>query len=325
MNSTSVILAVATLASWREEPPRSAPASKEVRSAVESSLTFLKEEGVGWIEGRKCTTCHHVPMMLWTHGEARRRGFTVDEEAVGKARRWELGRYLAHREFAPTGQDRSDPKRGPAPGAVYLAVGVAADERADASTAKLFDYLLGMQEADGSWATKRITPPLTDGDDVATMLVLLATGARDAKDAPESRRRALEWLDKSPPRDETQPLALRVAVAARFGDFGKARESLDRLKGRQRDDGGWSQVEGRPSDALATGQALYALASAGEPLDGPAIRRARLFLLESQQDDGSWSVKTRSPKGEDEIISYYGTGWATLGLIRSLPERTTLK
>lgn len=320
MNITSIILAVAALSSWRQEPSESAPTSKEVRSAVESSLSFLKEEGMGWIENRKCTTCHHVPMMVWTHGEARRRGFTVDEEAVEKAREWELERYLAHSEFAPTGQDRSDPKRGPAPGAVYLAVGTADDGRADASTAKLFEYLLGMQEADGSWATKHITSPLTDGDDVATMLVLLATAARDAEGVAERRRRALEWLEKSPPRDETQPLALRVAVAARFVDAGKARGSLDRLKGRQRGDGGWSQVEGRPSDALATGQALYALASVGEPLDGPAVRRARKFLLESQQDDGSWLVKTRSPKGEDEIISYYGTGWATLGLIRSLPD-----
>ena len=279
---------------------------------------------MAWKETKGCTSCHHVPMMIWTHHEARRHGFTVDQEAVDEAESWALGQYLKHPEFMPTGQDRSFPKRGPGPGSVYLALGVGAaghkGEPAAEALSKLSAHFAGMQEGDGSWAIKQSTPPLVDGDDVATLLILLAMDTTDTDATDQARRKALEWLEQAPRRDETQPLALRVMVAARFGNGDEAQESAARLRGRQNQDGGWSQVEGRASDALATGQALCALAAAGEAHDSPAIRRAWGFLLGSQEDDGSWLVKTSTPKGHDEIVTYYGTGWATIGLMRSSPK-----
>jgi len=100
----------------------------------------------------------------------------------------------------------------------------------------------------------------------------------------------------------------------------KVRPLVTRLRDRQNEDGGWSQIDGRLSDALATGQALYALMSAGEPADSAPVRRAVAFCVRSQRNDGSWHVKTRDPTGHDEVISYYGTAWATLGLLKSLPR-----
>jgi hypothetical protein len=324
MQSLGVMLVAMIVAAGQEAPQKADPTPQAVRAAIGRSLPFLEREGVAWKETKGCTSCHHVPMMIWTHHEAQKHGFTINKGAVEEAESWALGQYLKHPEFMPTGQDRSFPRRGPGPGSVYLSLAVGAAVRkgdpAAEALSKFSDHFAGMQEGDGSWAIKQSTPPLVDGDDVATMLVLLAIDGKETEALGKARRNALEWLGKAPRRDETQPLALRAMVAARYGDGGEAQKAAARLRERQAEDGGWSQIEGRPSDALATGQALYALVAAGEAHDGPAIRRARTFLLGGQRDDGSWLVKTRTPKGHDEIVTYYGTGWATLGLLRSLPD-----
>ena len=324
MQSLGVMLVAMIVAAGPEVPPKADPTPQEVRAAIGRSLPFLESEGVAWKETKGCTSCHHVPMMIWTHHEAEKHGFTVNKGAVEEAESWALGQYLKHPEFMPTGQDRSFPRRGPGPGSVYLSLAVGAaghkgDPAAEALS-KFSGHFAGTQEGDGSWALKQSTPPLVDGDDVATMLILLAMDEKQTEAVGKARRKALEWLERAPRRDETQPLALRAMVAARYGEGADAQKSAAWLRERQAEDGGWSQVQGRPSDALATGQALCALVAAGETLDSRAIRRARKFLLASQKDDGSWGVRTRNPTGHDVIVTYYGTGWAAIGLMRSLPD-----
>src|SRR5689334_23775789 len=51
-----------------------------------------------------------------------------------------------------------------------------------------------------------------------------------------------------------------------------------------RSDGGWSQVRGLPSDAYATGQALYFLSLAGVKNGRAEIRRAQAFLAARQKE-----------------------------------------
>lgn len=73
------------------------------------------------------------------------------------------------------------------------------------------------------------------------------------------------------------------------------------------------------TDALATGQALYALGTAGAGGDDPAVRRGWYYLAAAQQKDGSWLVQSRNPNAHPPVISYFATDWATLGLVRTLP------
>ena len=49
-----------------------------VREAVSRSLPFLEKEGVAWMKDRGCTTCHHVPFLLWSHRAAQAHGLAVD-------------------------------------------------------------------------------------------------------------------------------------------------------------------------------------------------------------------------------------------------------
>lgn len=94
---------------------------------------------------------------------------------------------------------------------------------------------------------------------------------------------------------------------------------------RQNKGGGWGQLKELPSDAYATGQALYVLSLAGVKNDRAEIRGGVAFLVASQKDDGSWPMNRRGHPGVTPgpftvPIIYFGSAWATLGLMRSVPK-----
>jgi N-acyl-D-amino-acid deacylase len=66
-----------------------------------------------------------------------------------------------------------------------------------------------------------------------------------------------------------------------------------------------------------------------------AYERGIQYLLNTQQEDGSWYVRTRAmafqpyfdagfPHGFDQWISAAGTSWATLALSMASPARTAM-
>ena len=99
----------------------------------------------------------------------------------------------------------------------------------------------------------------------------------------------------------------------------------------QRPDGGWSQLPETESDAYATGQVLFALATAGQMAStDPVYRKGVDYLLRTQAADGTWHVKSRAiwlqpyfesgfPYGQDQFISTAGTAWAALALAAAPP------
>ena len=115
-------------------------------------------------------------------------------------------------------------------------------------------------------------------------------------------------------------------MKVRAGEPAEAlRPSIDEFLGRRNGDGGWGQLRGAPSNAYATGQALYVLSLAGVANDRAEVRRAVAFLVATQKDDGSWPMTPRShpgatPAANPVPITYFGSAWATLGLLRSVPR-----
>jgi squalene-hopene/tetraprenyl-beta-curcumene cyclase len=70
---------------------------------------------------------------------------------------------------------------------------------------------------------------------------------------------------------------------------------------------------------LGTGQALAALTAAGISATHPAVAKARRFLLRTQRAYGTWFIASRAHQAP-EFSSYMGTAWATLALLRTLPD-----
>jgi hypothetical protein len=323
----------------RPAPPEAAATRpRGGRKAAERGLQFLRQDAARWRKERKCATCHHGTMTVWAMAEAKGRGYAVAAADLADTAKWTKGRLLA----------RIDLPRDTRPGwsmvntpALYLALMAQSVPKQDAVSAgelrRIAGHLLRHQEADGSWAwssapAQNRPPPFFASDEVATLLAYAALGPQvpaDPKEksaARDARAKAAAWLAKARPSDTTQAAALRLLVKARAGGPAKAlRPQVDQLLGRQNEDGGWGQLRGAPSDAYATGQALYALGVAGEKNDRAEVRRGVRFLVGTQKRDGSWPMAARAHPGAAPSknlvpITYFGSAWATLGLIRSVPR-----
>jgi hypothetical protein len=194
--------------------------------------------------------------------------------------------------------------------------------------------LAARQREDGAWQSpppKNGPAPTWESDETIALLALLAwqpaaADAREASTAHTGREKALAWLNSTKPTDTTQALTLHLLLEARRGAPEKQlRLRIDRLLAGQNPDGGWRQTGDLPSDAYATGQALYALSFAGVKGDSPEIQRAVSFLATTQREDGSWPMVSRGHSGERPYtylvpITYFGSAWATLGLARFTPK-----
>ena len=102
-------------------------------------------------------------------------------------------------------------------------------------------------------------------------------------------------------------------------------QQVKALSQLQQPDGGWAQRADFSSDAYATGQALYALHIAGVSASNPVFRGGVEYLLQTQHEDGSWHVRSRSvkfqpyfesgfPHGHDQWISAAASAWAAMAL-----------
>ena len=168
---------------------------------------------------------------------------------------------------------------------------------------------------------------MEDGDISRTALAIYglqryAPAGRKAE-FTERVARAAGWL-RSAKTKTTDDLAMQILGLKWAGERTTA-ESVRRLIALQRNDGGWGQTPNLPTDAYATGLALYTLHESGEPATGAAYRHGVEFLLQTQQSDGSWNVRSRVVKlqpyfesgfahGPDQWISAAATAWATAAL-----------
>ena len=225
--------------------------------------------------------------------------------------------------------------------ALYLSAMAQAVPKQDAITddelKRIAGHLVRHQEEDGAWAwssapAKNRPPPFFESDEVATLLADLALAPhvpadpKEKSDIRDARDKGLAWLAKAKPTQTTQALAFRLFRAVRAGKAAKELQpQIDALLLRQNKDGGWGQDKDLPSDAFATGQALYFLCIAGAKPDSAEIRRGVAFVVRTQKEDGSWPM---TPRAHPEAtptkflwpITHLGSAWATIALVHYAPK-----
>jgi N-acyl-D-amino-acid deacylase len=155
-------------------------------------------------------------------------------------------------------------------------------------------------------------------------LTVYATPAR-AGEYTSRVVRAATWLAAQAPISTEDRVMQLLGLHWANADASARQKRMQQLRVLQRSDGGWAQTPHLDSDAYATGQVLYTLRQLGVPAEDPALQRGAAFLMRTQQDDGSWHVKSRAmkiqpyfesgfPHEHDQWISHAATAWATMAL-----------
>lgn len=334
------VLAICVRQTQCDEPEKiteheAAATPQQARKVIERGLTFLEKDTVKWRQERGCATCHHGAMTIWALSEAKSEGYAVNAEALAEIMEWTKSRFVP----------KLDLPRDARPGwnlvsvpAIYLGVmahSLPALSREEVH--KVAVHLARHQEEDGAWLMpppSNGAPPIWESRETLALLALLAwepyvpADADAATAARTSREKAIEWLSKTEPTDTAQANTLRLLRDVRANKAAEQIQSgVDQLLTRQNADGGWSPTKELASDVYATGQSLYVLSFAGVKPDRPEIQRAVAFLVATQRDDGSWPMTSRNHPGVESTrnplrnpipITYFGSAWAVLGLVRSV-------
>jgi hypothetical protein len=200
----------------------SAAAEPNARKTIDEGLKFLAEDAVAWKEDRKCASCHHIPMAIWTLNEARQRGYTIDDKARTKLIAWALAKDDPAK-IDPKQPERKDVIVNQTP--LMLALGFAAGDMKDSVTRdglkSMLTLVLRDQDKDGAWRLFYVWEPHGSTPDVMTSLALLAITAADAPDIGAPRKAAkekgLKWLTDSKPADTLEADSLRLVLWNRLG------------------------------------------------------------------------------------------------------------
>jgi ankyrin repeat protein len=308
--------------------------TEKALAALQMTAAKSRESFVRHVSKQDCASCHQQYLPMAAVGHARNRTVRLDQEAARE--QIDSLDKLTHPFFAfeQTAQTLFHPD--PAHTFGYHLFGfIAEGGLPSARTDGMIHHLVTVQASDGRWFNQVPRPPMNSCDVTATALAIHAitrygwTGRKEEFAGCVERARRWLWSVKPETNEEAifQLLGLHWASEPAEKLAGLAKSLLQ----RQRKDGGWAQLQTLDSDAYATGEVLYALAQTVKvSATDPAWQRGLRFLLQRQEDDGTWHVARRTfpfqptmdsgfPHHRDSWISAAATSWAVTAITRALP------
>jgi hypothetical protein len=267
---------------------------------------------------------------------ARKRGWRIDE-AVNKSVAAESARAINNLSGNIAANLQAREGGGTPDSMLYNSMMMATSgEPASAATDTLVYYLAAKQHADGFWVgVGGNRAPMQDGNLSRTaMAIRTLTAYMIPARKPELTRRierAATWLARQTPLSTEDRVMQLLGLQWAGAEATLRARRTKELIGIQRSDGSWSQTPYLSSDAYASGQVLFTLHELGVPSTDPSFKRGVEYLLRTQQNDGSWYVKSRAmkiqpyfesgfPYDHDQWISETGTAWAVMALTFAAPE-----
>jgi len=334
------VLVKAGATSSQQTPPSLKPVrGNTIQAAIERSIPLLQRADASFSPKTGCISCHNNSLTAMATSLARRSGFRVDEQTAAKQVRANISFLLQLRDrlrqgvmLVQTNDNFGSTIMG------YMLVGLSAEGyKPDLNTDAAAMYMKMHQLADGHWELGRTTgrPPLGSIYIAQTALAMRALQLYapkvDKSGYDKAIRLASRWLATAESTNIDDRGWRLVGLTWAGADKGVTQQAMRELVAVQRSDGGWSDLPSLASTAYATGKALVALQTAGLPTSDPAYQRGVQFLLDSQQEDGSWYVKSRAlgfqpyfdagfPHDHDQWISAAGTNWATMALTLAAPK-----
>jgi outer membrane protein OmpA-like peptidoglycan-associated protein len=283
--------------------------------AAQRGIEWLETASTKWQSDHQCFGCHVQGQVIMGFSVAKTHNYVVSAACTKKLV-----------DFITTGDtiDRYEP---PSP-LQYAAMALAYYDQAegnqhDASLLKAVDDLTEKMSDEGEVAPSHDEPPIDQGSFMTTGNTVFALmeayaeagSARYAKAAD----RGLNFLASSEPVTN-QDKVFKVIALSRFGTP-EQRQIADqvarKLVSEQNSDGGWrTNMDKTDSNALPTGQVLYAFKQAGVSVTSNEFARGVAYLLKNQQEDGSWPPDTNSGRPSQFIP----TMWAVIGLAGSFGD-----
>jgi hypothetical protein len=301
-----------------------------IRDSVEKAIALLQKSGPQFVKVSGCASCHNQQLPQMAYSVARTRGFAVEKTSA----EYNVKAIIA--TFKPAVPDMlaGTPKiPNPAISVSYALAGLAAENYTPDETTAAMAHLVSLQQRpDGSFVVFPGRPPLEYSVFTATALSVRALQVY-GKDPEPRVQRAREWLASAKPQSTEDRAMQLLGLAWSNAPAETMRKLAMPLLARQRQDGGWAQLSALESDAYATGQAMVALMTVGRlSASDAAWQRGVAFLLRTQNDDGSWLVRSRSfpfqpykesgfPHGRHQWVSAAGTSWAVWALSLGQPVK----
>jgi hypothetical protein len=310
------------------------PKEEAIRAAVAKSLPLLKKGSAGHIDQKTCFACHNQALPMLALTTARERGFEVSDEDLKKQAQF-IATFL--------GKNRDNYLKGRGTGGQVDTAGYAlwtletSGWKSDETTAAVAEYLLQYNKDLDHWKTTSNRPPSEASAFTTTYVAIRGLKSYATTEQKERVEKRLEevrdWLLKATPKDTEDRVFRLWAMKLAGVDEKELQSAIKELMQAQRKDGGWSQLDSLESDAYATGSALAALYHAGGvAVSDDLYRNGLAFLLQTQLEDGSWLVKSRSrpfqpyyesgfPHEKNQFISIAASGWATTALALACPKK----
>ena len=314
--------------------------------AVKSSLDLLERSMIAFSNSTACISCHQEGLGRMTTASAKLRGFkfsaNMEQAQVGRLRGALNALKPLHQQAIVNPEVMKQlplieiNELNPAYG--WMMAGMAAqNDPATEATAAMAMVMAKQQMPDGSWSFAMPRVPMQSSVFTFTALSARSLQAYAPKTAAaetqERMARAKGWLLITPAKSSDDMAFRLLGLKWTGASMIERQKAIDELLAAQRQDGGWAQLPGMHSDAYATGQALYALATAGGiAVKSDPYQRGVRYLLRNQDEDGSWFVNKRAvpannyfhadfPHGESQYSSFNGTSWAALALLETIPKK----
>ena len=269
--------------------------------------------------------------MTWSLSAAARRGFDVDLARVNEWIDWSIEQGIPK----PAGDKPVVTKNadGLSQQLIARAEYPSGETRTEAWN-KYVDLISTEQSADGSWKPAGQLPgqkrKLDETADVSAAWHALALTRELASATDPARKEKLMSTVNAATKSfgarkeaaSTEWYVVRLLLALETGDDSAVDATTKELLALQKSDGSWGWLKSDTGDALATGMAIYALEKSTAASTDAAVQSAIKFLVETQRDDGSWAVKGTKEKKKaniEETAVYWGTTWAAIGLLETLP------
>ncbi len=318
-----LLLSLTVLALTRPAPVASSTSGGVLRprEAGQRGLDWLLNSAVEWQRRENCYGCHV-------------QSFAVMGAGVGSANRYEvetsqadeLADYLVSIQN-PAGDLTAGGGQSFRSG-VQTALGGLGLSQYDrqgegdfgAALVKMADWFVERQSDDGRWQIDGSEAPVEQGDAMMTGSVLETVVAAQRHQKREEYAAAIDqgaqWL-RSASLETTQDIVFAIIGLRAAGvpeNDTDLKRLVDLLRSRQQEDGGWGETASLGSNGYATGQVLYAFKLAEVPIRDEAFQRGALWLLQSQQADGSWQQINSQQTSAGRSSNFATTMWAAIGL-----------